>query len=206
MATTTNYSWTTPDNTAYVKDGASAIRSLGSSVDSTLFTALGGAYPGLRLIKKQAITAGVSSITVTGAFSATYDAYKIIVSGGAASGGMNFGFRMGTANTGYYAGGAMADYAAATITNNRDNNSSQWTFCGYGNTNTLSMNLDLNNPFLAKNTFVCASYAPPIGAAAGGMTNGFKDDSTSYTSFTLLTQSAVTFSSGTIYVYGYGAS
>jgi hypothetical protein len=36
MATTTNYSWTTPDNTALVKDGASAIRTLGSSVDTTV--------------------------------------------------------------------------------------------------------------------------------------------------------------------------
>ena len=36
MATTTNYGWTTPDNTALVKDGASAIRTLGSSVDTTV--------------------------------------------------------------------------------------------------------------------------------------------------------------------------
>lgn len=36
MATTTNYGWTTPDDTALVKDGASAIRSLGSSVDTTV--------------------------------------------------------------------------------------------------------------------------------------------------------------------------
>jgi hypothetical protein len=35
MATTTNYGWTTPDNTDLVKDGASAIRTLGSSVDTT---------------------------------------------------------------------------------------------------------------------------------------------------------------------------
>jgi hypothetical protein len=35
MATTTNYSWTTPDDTALVKDGASAIRSLGTSIDTT---------------------------------------------------------------------------------------------------------------------------------------------------------------------------
>jgi hypothetical protein len=35
MATTTNYGWTTPDDTALVKDGASAIRTLGSSVDTT---------------------------------------------------------------------------------------------------------------------------------------------------------------------------
>ena len=35
MATTTNYSWVTPDDTSLVKDGASAIRTLGSSVDTT---------------------------------------------------------------------------------------------------------------------------------------------------------------------------
>ena len=36
MATTTNYSWTTPDDTALVKDGAAAIRTLGSSADTTV--------------------------------------------------------------------------------------------------------------------------------------------------------------------------
>jgi len=35
MATTTNYGWTTPDDTALVKDGAAAIRTLGTSVDTT---------------------------------------------------------------------------------------------------------------------------------------------------------------------------
>lgn len=35
MATTTNYGWITPDDTALVKDGASAIRTLGSSIDTT---------------------------------------------------------------------------------------------------------------------------------------------------------------------------
>ena len=36
MATTTNYGWSTPDDSALVKDGASAIRTLGSSIDTTL--------------------------------------------------------------------------------------------------------------------------------------------------------------------------
>lgn len=35
MATTTNYGWATPDDTSLVKDGASAIRTLGSSIDTT---------------------------------------------------------------------------------------------------------------------------------------------------------------------------
>ena len=43
MATTTNYSWSTPDDTALVKDGAAAIRSLGTAIDSTVFTNAGNA-------------------------------------------------------------------------------------------------------------------------------------------------------------------
>jgi len=37
MANTTNYNWSTPDDTALVKDGASAIRSLGTAIDTTVF-------------------------------------------------------------------------------------------------------------------------------------------------------------------------
>ena len=36
MATTTNYSWETPDDTDLVKDGALASRTLGSSIDTTV--------------------------------------------------------------------------------------------------------------------------------------------------------------------------
>ena len=45
MATTTNYGWTTPDNTALVKDGASAIRTLGSSIDTTLKAQIDAVIP-----------------------------------------------------------------------------------------------------------------------------------------------------------------
>jgi hypothetical protein len=37
MATTTNYAWTTPDNSGLVKNGAQDIRTLGSSVDTALW-------------------------------------------------------------------------------------------------------------------------------------------------------------------------
>ena len=40
MATTTNYAWETPDDTDLVKDGASAIRTLGGEIDTTVFTGL----------------------------------------------------------------------------------------------------------------------------------------------------------------------
>ena len=48
MATTTNFGWSTPDDTALVKNGASAIRTLGSSADTTVqdqvIAAVMGAY------------------------------------------------------------------------------------------------------------------------------------------------------------------
>ena len=47
MASTTNYGWSTPDDTALVKNGASAMRTLGSAIDQTTedlyFLALMGA-------------------------------------------------------------------------------------------------------------------------------------------------------------------
>ena len=42
MATTTNFGWTTPDNTGYVKDGALAIRTLGSAIDTSMLDLKGG--------------------------------------------------------------------------------------------------------------------------------------------------------------------
>ena len=42
MATTTNFGWSTPDNTGYVKDGALAIRTLGSAIDTSLVDLKGG--------------------------------------------------------------------------------------------------------------------------------------------------------------------
>ena len=42
MATTTNFGWSTPDDTAYVKDGASAMRTLGSAIDSSMMDLKGG--------------------------------------------------------------------------------------------------------------------------------------------------------------------
>jgi len=43
MATTTNFGWTTPDDTAYVKDGAAAMRTLGSAIDTSMGDLKGGA-------------------------------------------------------------------------------------------------------------------------------------------------------------------
>jgi hypothetical protein len=42
MATTTNFGWTTPNDTDLVKDGAAAIRTLGQSIDTSMMDLKGG--------------------------------------------------------------------------------------------------------------------------------------------------------------------
>ena len=64
MATTTNYSWTTPDDTDLVKDGASAIRSLGSAIDSTVFTNAGNAVQKSTIDAKGDLLVGTADNTI----------------------------------------------------------------------------------------------------------------------------------------------
>ena len=64
MATTTNYSWTTPDDTALVKDGAAAIRSLGTAIDTTVFTNAGAAIAKSIVDAKGDIIAATAADTV----------------------------------------------------------------------------------------------------------------------------------------------
>jgi hypothetical protein len=63
MATTTNYGWTTPDDTALVKDGAAAIRSLGTSIDTTLKTQIDAQIPDSLLTTKGDIIAATGAST-----------------------------------------------------------------------------------------------------------------------------------------------
>jgi len=64
MATTTNYSWQTPDDTALVKDGASAIRSLGTAIDTTVFNNASAAIAKTIVDAKGDIIAATAADTV----------------------------------------------------------------------------------------------------------------------------------------------
>ena len=65
MATTTNYSWTTPDDTALVKDGAAAIRSLGTAIDTTVFNNAGAAIAKTIVDAKGDIIAATAADTLS---------------------------------------------------------------------------------------------------------------------------------------------
>lgn len=65
MATTTNYSWVTPDDTSLVKDGAAAIRTLGSSIDTTVFNNANAAIAKTIVDAKGDIIAATAADTVS---------------------------------------------------------------------------------------------------------------------------------------------
>jgi len=78
MATTANYSWTTPDDSSLVKDGASAIRALGTAIDASMNTALGTKKAGMVLLNTTSFS-GVSAVSLAAStFSATYTNYRIL--------------------------------------------------------------------------------------------------------------------------------
>jgi len=206
MATTTpNYGWDVPTSTDYVKDGATAIETLGDDIDATLWTALGGAYPGLRLIKKQTIGSAVASVAVTSAFSATYENYKIIVSGGSGSTAAGMNLQLGSTTTGYYNAAVYGTYAGAGPTVTAQSNAANWSQCGFFNTNGIHANIDLITPFAAKNSIFNATAHQLQTTGVGLFNGGYLNDTTSYSGFTILA-GAGTMTGGTIYVYGYGAS
>jgi hypothetical protein len=162
------------------------------------FSAAGG----LQFIKAQTIGTAVSSVAVTSAFSTTYDAYKIIVSGGVGSGNGSLQLQLGSTTTGYYYGFSGALFAGTADAGGLVNGAN-FSNAGRGSTNTLQMIVELQQPFLSKNTY--AQYTFTVNDAAAGrtrITGGFLNDSTSYTGFTIIAETG-TLTGGTIAVYGY---
>jgi len=157
---------------------------------------------GMWLVKTQTIGSAVSSVTVTGAFSADYDHYKIIVQANSiAAGGPYMTLQLGSTTTGYYWGAAGVIYSTGAFSGITTNNGSSWNRLGPGTTVGMAGIYDLLNPFKNENTIITGTYADgPAGSAAVG--SGILNDTTSYTAFTVGVTSS-TMTGGTIYVYGY---
>jgi hypothetical protein len=196
MATTTpNYGWPVPTSTDYVKDGATAIEALGDAIDATVFGLPSG---GLTLISATTIGSAVSSVTVTGAFSATYDNYRILVSGGTASTNTGLSLQMGATTSGYKYSLVNAPYNAspAAASSGAGGNI---LYSAMMTTDGLAGTIDVNSPFLSKRTTFSCVWSSP---SETGTTTGHLGNTTSYTAFTLATLSG-TVTGGTIRVYGY---
>jgi hypothetical protein len=157
----------------------------------------------LDLIKTQTIGSAVSTVEVTDAFSSTYDAYKIIVTGGVGStAGANIGLRLGSTSTGYYWSGIYRRYSDTTVTADKAENGSSFNYAGRSTTTSINLSVELFGPNLAKNT---QAIAVNSGAAVTDYfftTGGYLADTTQYTAFTLIPNTG-TLTGGTIAVYGY---
>jgi hypothetical protein len=172
--------------------------------DGAAWATVGPAAAGaLTLISATTIGTTVSSVTVTGAFSATYDAYKVVVTGGVASGNIQMQFLLGASITTYYNSLIYAPFASGTPAGIGNNNQASWDYVGYGTTDSLSFNADILDPFATKYTKLVNAVYTAVNEA--GSASGVHKTATSYTSF-IIRPSSGTFTGGTICVYGYAKS
>jgi hypothetical protein len=158
---------------------------------------------GLVLIKSQTIGTTVNSVTVTGAFSADYENYRIIVSGGVASTICGLRLTLGATASDYYSGGLDTNYAGTNGALGQANTA--FLNFGGGTVNALTGTADINQPFAAKTTSYFSTHAFNLAGTNSSFSNGFLNNTTSYTAFTLTTSSG-TLTGGTIRVYGYANS
>jgi hypothetical protein len=154
---------------------------------------------GLWLIKTQTIGSAVSSVTVTDAFSADYDNYLITITGGSSSGSGNLRLQLGATNSGYKYQLIYASYANTPLAIG-SSSSSSWLYLGNQTTTTLQAHCVVSAPFLAEHSRYSAEWSSNSDA---GNATGILENTTSYTSFVVLSQPATTISGGTIRVYGY---
>jgi hypothetical protein len=157
------------------------------------------ANSGLVFVKSQTTGVGVATVTVSDAFSATYDNYKIVINGGSASGTQPFRVQMGATTTGYYGALVYGNYATTGVASATMNNGALWVYTGTTPTGLVGAMFELQNPFLAGITTITAPY---YDATNAGHLSGYLADNTSYTAFTL-SPNAGTITSCVITVYGY---
>ena len=157
---------------------------------------------GLWLVKTQVVGTGVSSVTVTGAFSSDYDNYRIVVSGGSMSVGTAIMLKLGTTATSGYFGAFIhtPNFAGTTVTSAGDNNTANFTYAGGGGTDNTGAVIDLMGPNTAKSTRMTAGQIH-YGSTFGTYT-GVDTSVTQHTSF-VLTPFSGTMTGATIRVYGY---
>lgn len=160
------------------------------------------ANSGLVYVTSATIGTSVSTVTVTGAFSTTYDNYKIHITGGVASASPDLQVQLGSTITTYYYTSLYNRYNAATATGLASANQTSWRYSGSGTASLLQADIELFNPFLTKVTLLKANMNQYAADGLSMFTQGFLDNSTSYTAFTI-SPTAGTITGGTITVYGY---
>jgi hypothetical protein len=154
---------------------------------------------GLTLVKSQTVGSAVATVTVNDAFSADYDDYKIIMSGGVSSGNATLRLALGSSTTGYYWVRRDALYATGADNTDTGNNDSLFSFVGRVNTSQMHLCAELGSPFLSSWTNISSSNGL---SSSAGNTNGVHQVASSFSAFTISPASG-TLTGGKINVYGY---
>jgi hypothetical protein len=157
------------------------------------------ANAGLVFIKAQTVGTAVSSVTVSSAFSSTYDDYRIIYSNGTVSATCDIRLQLGTAATDYYGMLIYGNYGAATVLGANTNGGTLFPHCGGGDGNYCFMAVDLFSPNLARGTMI--STLTNLSGVNFGLFAGRQATSTVFTAFTI-SPSSGTFTGGQITIYG----
>jgi len=144
----------------------------------------------------------VSSVTVSGAFSALYDNYFVIYTGGA-SNTANIYLQISGATTAYYGAIIYNTPTAPTPTGLGVNNAASWTYVGDATSAGTRLACTITAPFLAQNTGIMAHYSGTgTSSAAFGTFTGNLANTSSYTGF-VIGPNAGTLTGGSLRVYGY---
>jgi hypothetical protein len=140
-------------------------------------------------------------VTVTGAFSADYDNYRIIYSNGVASAtDSNIELQLGASTASYDEGLIYNTFATATVNGFQRQNQTSWLWGGNANQQQNLFNIDLFGPFTTRYTYYKSNGFSSL--AANGLSGGTHKVATSYSGFTLKPSSG-TITGGTLRVYGY---
>ena len=160
------------------------------------------ANSGLVYVTSATVGTTVSSVTVSSAFSSTYDNYRIIYSGGVGSNNANVALSLGSVSTGYYGSQFGSTYAAGIPIGQGVNNGSFWNYVGFVNPSYALMSIDLFHPNLARVTNISSNWSFNFASTGYSMFAGEQASTTQFTSF-IMAPSSGTITGGEITVYGY---
>ena len=198
MATTTpNYGWAVPTSTDLVKDGATAIETLGDAIDASMNTALGTKKAGMVLLNTTSFSA-VASQSINSVFSATYDNYRILIDCIASTDtDANFRFRTsGTDNTASSYSNRNGEFVS--VFQGYDTAVRTYASVGYCRDQTNSYRFEVSSPFLSRRTNMSYHNSLENAHILGAV---LFENTTSFDGFTFYTSAGTI--TGSVSVYGY---
>ena len=231
MPNTTNFNWSTPADTDLVKNGASAIRTLGSAIDTSFVDFKGGttgqvlkkssatdldvewgaASSGLTLINTTSFSA-VTSQSINDVFNATYRAYRIVfnLTAGLADADLTLRFRVAGSDASgsdynYGVQGWNINGAAAGGFGSASDTKFFFGQTDLGtNAAVVSNIVDVVNPFnTVATTMLGQIFGPNTAGTFFSYTIGGRHSlTTSYTGFSIISSQANSLT-GSVSVYGY---